>query len=609
MKQSYFSLKIIIGLVVTIGIWAILVFSYYYIAQQTLWGEVRRHLISISQAAALAIEPDLHERVWREKRNNTPLYRELTEDLRRIARALLPEAQEKGLELADESIYTLKPSKNKVWHFVLDSSVSHDDNGNGRLDPDETSAQLGEPYEVTDPEMYLCYTTRQPTANREMYRDKWGLWLSGFSPLKDKTGQVIAVVGADMNVTTILAKEVSLRRTALFVFITLTVLTLIAGLLLSRLRFATAVLKQTAAEMETTLKTARDGIVTFSKNGCLINRMNPAAEDIFGYSLSQLRGQSVSLLWINNNKSEIQSPGSAVLFSILTSGIYHEMTGRHANGSTFPMEVAVAEAKLGDTSFYVGTFRDLTERKRMEEELIATKRSAEAANHAKSEFLANMSHELRTPLNSIIGFSEILVEKTFGDLNEKQAKYLNNILTSGKHLFALINDILDLSKVEAEKIELKIEEFLLADVFDECRTLVKNIASRKGILLDFQMQGISTIKADPVRFKQIMYNLLSNAVKFTPDKGRVDIEAKQVDGMVQIAVKDTGIGIVKEDSEKVFEEFKQIDSSYAKQYQGTGLGLPLTKKLVELHGGKIWLESEQGKGSTFTFTIPQGKGG
>lgn len=238
-------------------------------------------------------------------------------------------------------------------------------------------------------------------------------------------------------------------------------------------------------------------------------------------------------------------------------------------------------------------------------ELANANKQLQEASQAKSVFLANMSHELRTPLNSIIGFSEVLSEMTFGELNEKQAKYINNILTSGKHLLTLINDILDLSKVEAGKIELKIEEFLLKDILNECQTLVKTLASKKGILLEVKIEEISTIKADPVRFKQIMYNLLSNAIKFTPDKGRIDIEAKPVDGMVQVCVTDTGIGIAQEDYEKVFEEFKQIDSSYAKQYQGTGLGLPLTRKLVELHGGTIRLESEPGKGSTFTFTIPQ----
>ncbi|MEW6096861.1 MAG: ATP-binding protein [bacterium] len=241
-------------------------------------------------------------------------------------------------------------------------------------------------------------------------------------------------------------------------------------------------------------------------------------------------------------------------------------------------------------------------------ELNITNKQLQEATEAKSRFLANMSHELRTPLNSIIGFSEVLLEKTFGELNEKQTKYINNIYTSGKHLLTLINDILDLSKVEAGKIELNIQEIPLKETLSECETLVKTLASKKNLLLEFKIEDISTIKADPTRFKQIMYNLLSNAIKFTPEGGRVNVDAKPIDKMVQISVTDTGIGIAKENYQKVFEEFEQVDSAYSRQYAGTGLGLPLTKKLIELHGGKIWLESELEKGSTFTFTIPQQPG-
>jgi CheY-like chemotaxis protein len=181
----------------------------------------------------------------------------------------------------------------------------------------------------------------------------------------------------------------------------------------------------------------------------------------------------------------------------------------------------------------------------------------------------------------------------------------DNIHTSGKHLLGLINDILDLSKVEAGKIELKHEEFSLPNLLSECQTLVNTMATKKSISLESKVEeGVSSITADSTRFKQIMYNLLSNAIKFTPDEGRVSVEAKSSDDMLEISVTDTGIGIKKEVQEKIFEEFYQVDSTYARQYQGTGLGLALTKRLVGLHGGKIWVESEVGKGSKFSFTIP-----
>jgi len=232
-------------------------------------------------------------------------------------------------------------------------------------------------------------------------------------------------------------------------------------------------------------------------------------------------------------------------------------------------------------------------------------RQIEAANQHKSEFLANMSHELRTPLNAIIGFSEVLGEKLFGELNEKQAEYTDDILTSGRHLLSLINEILDLSKVEAGRMELELATFDLPLAIDNARTFVRERATKHGIILDVAVdERLGDIVGDERKIKQILLNLLSNAVKFTPEGGRIGIEARQVDGSVEIWVSDTGIGIAPEDQPKIFEEFRQVGSDYAHKSEGTGLGLTLAKKFVELHGGRIWVESEIGKGSKFTFTLP-----
>jgi signal transduction histidine kinase len=229
----------------------------------------------------------------------------------------------------------------------------------------------------------------------------------------------------------------------------------------------------------------------------------------------------------------------------------------------------------------------------------------EAANRHKSEFLANMSHELRTPLNAIIGFSEVLQERLFGELNEKQAEYTDDILTSGRHLLSLINEILDLSKVEAGRMELEVATFDLPLAIDNARTFVRERATRHGINLDVTIdERVGDIVADERKIKQILLNLLSNAVKFTPEGGRVGINARQVNGAVEISVSDTGIGITPEDQPKIFEEFRQVGGDYSHKSEGTGLGLTLAKKFVELHGGRIWVESEVGKGSKFTFTLP-----
>jgi signal transduction histidine kinase len=229
----------------------------------------------------------------------------------------------------------------------------------------------------------------------------------------------------------------------------------------------------------------------------------------------------------------------------------------------------------------------------------------EVANKHKSEFLANMSHELRTPLNAIIGFSEVLLERLFGELNDKQADYLNDIHSSGKHLLSLINDILDLSKVEAGRMELEPSTFDLAAALANAMTLVRERAQRHGITLGQQVDAkLGEIVADERKFKQILLNLLSNAVKFTPDGGRIDVLARRENGDAVISVHDTGIGIAPGDQGAVFEEFRQVGHDYTRKQEGSGLGLALTKKFVELHGGRIWLESEPGKGSTFTFSIP-----
>jgi GAF domain-containing protein len=228
----------------------------------------------------------------------------------------------------------------------------------------------------------------------------------------------------------------------------------------------------------------------------------------------------------------------------------------------------------------------------------------EAASRHKSEFLANMSHELRTPLNAIIGFSEVLVDRMFGELNEKQDEYLKDIYASGQHLLSLINDILDLSKIEAGRMELEATDFDLPSAIDNALILVRERASRRGIRLGHSVdERLGSIRGDERKVKQVLLNLLSNALKFTPEGGRIDVRATPKDGVAEISVADTGVGIAPEDQEAVFEEFRQVGTA-DKKVEGTGLGLALSRKFIELHGGRIWVESEVGKGSTFRFTLP-----
>ena len=241
---------------------------------------------------------------------------------------------------------------------------------------------------------------------------------------------------------------------------------------------------------------------------------------------------------------------------------------------------------------------------RLFREIEVKSRELEVASQHKSEFLANMSHELRTPLNAIIGFSDVLLERMFGEINAKQTEYLRDILGSGQHLLSLINDILDLSKIEAGRMELDAAAFDLPTAIDDALLLMRERAGRRGITLERHVaEGVGELRADQRKVKQVLLNLLSNAVKFTPEGGRIDVRAGLANGTAEISVTDTGIGIAAEDHDAVFEEFRQV-GAVDKKAEGTGLGLALCRRFVELHGGRIWVKSQPGAGSTFTFSLP-----
>jgi two-component system, cell cycle sensor histidine kinase PleC len=256
---------------------------------------------------------------------------------------------------------------------------------------------------------------------------------------------------------------------------------------------------------------------------------------------------------------------------------------------------------------------DITERREIEtglekahDELKKMAAELERVAQVKAEFLANMSHELRTPLNSINGFSEVLYDETFGPLNEKQKKYVNNVLTSGKHLLLLINQILDMAKVEAGKMKLALSSLHMKSLLTDISMLVADMVGKKKIEMVLEIaEDLPDIEADELKVKEIIYNLLSNAVKFTPEGGKIGMRAKKINSSIEVVVWDTGVGIAPENMEKIFEGFFRVDTPYSRVTEGTGLGLPLSKKLVELHGGNLLVESAGlNKGTVVRFTLP-----
>jgi PAS domain S-box-containing protein len=374
------------------------------------------------------------------------------------------------------------------------------------------------------------------------------------------------------------------------------------------------------------LEAAPDAILEVDGDGRIV-LLNAVAEKVFGYSRDELLGQPVELLIPFDLRGRHEHHRSAYSSHPTTrpmgSGL--DLYAQRRDGVRFPVEISLSPVKSEGGMRVSVIIRDVTERKQTEQkiqamhqsfarELSATNqelelrnREVERANRLKSEFLASMSHELRTPLHTILGFSELLSEELEGPLNPKQKRFMNHIHQDSLHLLELINEILDLSKIEAGKLELHLEAFEITSPLVEVLSSARALGAQKSIEIDsFAPRGIS-VYADRLRFKEILYNLLSNGVKFTPDGGKIRIDVTQAEGLASISVTDTGLGIPPKEHKSIFNEFYQLGATTKGVREGTGLGLAITKRLVEQHGGKIWVESELGKGSRFTLTLPLAK--
>ncbi len=363
------------------------------------------------------------------------------------------------------------------------------------------------------------------------------------------------------------------------------------------------------------LEAAPDAIIEVDREGRIV-LLNAATESIFGYKREELLGQPVERLIPEGARGRHHAHRAAYWANPVTRpmGFGMILLARRRDGSEFPVEISLSPVKIDDGFRVTAIIRDVTAKQKAEEAIRAANqqlelqnRELDRVNKLKSEFLASMSHELRTPLHTIIGFAELLGEELEGPLNEKQKRFLGHVHQDSQHLLELINDILDLSKIEAGQMELHPESFDASGVVAEAVNGILPMAVARGIAVENQVSRETIVKADRVRFREILTNLLSNAVKFTPEGGNVRIERRPAPfGMVGFCVADTGVGIAPEDHEAVFDKFRQVGSTTRGVREGTGLGLAIVKSFVDMHGGTISLDSAPGKGSRVTFTVPAG---
>lgn len=576
--------------------WAALVYAYFHAARQAIWNEVREHLMSVAQSVALSIDPEEHQRVYREGREDTPLYQKLTEQLQRFANALLPEVRAKGLLLAQESIYTLVPSQGKTWHFVLDSGVPYDRNGDGEIDEDEDRAHLGEPYDVSDfPEIQRCYLEGKPTADKELTKDKWGIWLSGYAPVKDQTGRVVAIVGVDFNVTTILEKEKRLRRTAWLVFTIFTILsvfTILTALLFERIKQATDELREKAkalaqakADWELTFDLIGAGVAVLDENFTVL-QVNKALTQLLGKTEEELIGKKCTeVLHPELSCSEVCPYERALRGGEMVS---HEVQLPDGRIWLFQAHSDIVDSKLRRI---VHSVQDVTAERRARKLLEKTERLVTIGQMA-----AGVAHEINNPLNAIVGMAELLCE----DLDDESAKRMaEHIREQALRIGRITKNLLTFARPRPQ-------EFAPVDINEVIREVVEmksyQLRSNNITVVLNLTEPLPHVLGDKTQLQQVLLNLINNAEDAMSEQGggTLSIKTERKEGFVRLLVEDTGKGIPPELLPHIFDPFfttKPVG-------KGTGLGLAIVYGIVTGHGGRIWAENRPEGGARFVVELP-----
>jgi PAS domain S-box-containing protein len=596
---------------VAIATAGILVLAHFETMRSLLREEIRHRLMTIATAATMLIDPEEHEKIAQAKDPNDPLYRKTVAKLRTLAQQTLPEVQTKGLKLAREAIYTLVPSTGTTWHFVLDTMLPYDRDGDGKLDSDELTAQIGEPYDVSDfPEMRRCFLEGRPTADTDLTVDKWGVWLSGYAPLKDKNGRVVAVVGVDMNAETLAAMEGDLLKLAVvtFAIIVLTILFLV--LLLYRWQSTYEQLARTEELQRKLVEISTDLVFSFDPDG-RIKSVSAKARS-YGYEPESLLGRSITDFVSPESKEQVTA-----LFTSLRKG-----------EPTQPVQISVVtgngQVRQGELRCFGiyedgrlieawGVFHDLSQLLLLTKEL---KRKAEELQQAQAmlvqqerlkalgQMASGISHDIGNALVPLLAYAELLEEHP----DPKVREWGRQIGMAAEDIMHIVQRLRAFYRPRDPNEVLEPVDLneIVRQVVDLTKPRWYDMPQREGITIDMSLEldeNLPTIGGIAAELREALTNLIFNAVDAIVAKGETEgtitIRTGRRNGFVFLEVTDTGIGMDEETKRRCMEPFFTT-----KGEKGSGLGLMMVYGTMRRHEGQIEIESELGKGTTFRLLFP-----